>query len=280
MTLHRPAKKPLLQCPLCKELAILDRFAIQQDTLIIVCSACEKSFAYEATHHPAALIRQDALLSEKNTHNAPSTLSSSLEKTEQELSKTSALSSEKAPNNSNSLSLEEKETTSPPPPNKPSEIEASASEDQFCPKCWEARLPEAASCHKCGLLFANIGVTFQPSAAFRAEAPQLKQLLEEWDALQENWQAREEHERFLQRCVVHGALELAAQLYRRERARRGEDPIITAQIDQLVSLAQQQFLQIQKAQEASKQTVGRFVLLLAILFAGGSVMMLLMRLWP
>jgi hypothetical protein len=151
--------------------------------------------------------------------------------------------------------------------------------DAFCPKCWEKRREETSSCHKCGLVFANIGVTFDPRKDADATGYAGREARVLWSSLLASWEDEHLHKQFLQYCQVQGLLELAAQYYRKERAMRGASALIDAQLDRLLEMAQQQFLQANKANAEPSNSPVRIAVLLLMLLGCGTLLVMLLRFW-
>jgi hypothetical protein len=140
-----------------------------------------------------------------------------------------------------------------------------------CPKCFAVVLDGAEDCVKCGLHFANVGVTFHPSEG-RASGPLEAQAMSLWEQVSSNWGDASLHERFLQYCHSQDLLELAAFQYRKVRELGGEHAgDASVRLERIVELVQQQFL-TQQSGKSVNDTVkrGKWFLLL-VLFAFGLV---------
>jgi len=111
------------------------------------------------------------------------------------------------------------EATKEPEPDLPeAELEAEAS---HCPKCGGLRGEEAA-CTRCGLVYEKWDPDGDdgPSAA----------LVEAWDELEQSWDDRGLHGKFVEACLVAGQLPFAAKRYgsRQDAVAREQLKLLTA----------------------------------------------------
>ncbi|MCK6509381.1 hypothetical protein L6R29_05360 [Myxococcota bacterium] len=265
-TTHQPTRKLLFQCPLCKELVYLQRFSADHGRLCIECPACLQQALYtaDADISPSVALPRSPL---------PSLLSQ--EAKEPTLVVEHTLSTPLIPEDDRATDFN---TPAPAFQSKASAVQE-PDDEAFCPKCWEKRRIENSSCHKCGLVFANIGVTFDPNKDAIPSGTVGREARALWAALLAGWEEEPLHKQFLQYCQAQGFLEFAAQCYRKERAKRGASEMIDTQLERLLDLAQQQFLQASKADTEPANSTTRIVVLLLMLLGGGTLLVMLLRFW-
>gem|GEM_PF-3502820 len=309
-TTHHPTRKLLFQCPLCKELVHLQRFSAEKGRLCIECPACLQQAVYTADIDISPLVdlprspspsflsletkvstsAVDHILptlpnpgnnNSTDSHTSPTALEIEEPAVQKPAIQEPAIEAPREPVASvvGRLAAAQGSTAQSSDPQE-SDVDALESDvDAFCPKCWEKRRVENSSCHKCGLVFANIGVTFDPNKDAVPSGPTGREARALWTALLVNWEEEPLHKQFLQFCQSQGLLEFAAQCYRKERAKRGESALIDAQLERLLDMAQQQFLQANKANAEPVNSATRLVVLLLMLLGGGTLLVMLLRFW-
>lgn len=282
MQAHRPSRNLLFQCPLCKELVHLERFSAQDGQLSFACSSCEEVSTYTTALRLQDLLQPNAAL-EKSSSKQAETTAARKEPASKKESVVSAASKEDdlfAKPLESPLPAQEKETAALNQQEKsPSVVLDEPDSQTFCPKCWERRIKGNTSCHKCGLLFANVGVTFDPSRESGPVGAGGREARESWQEVLAAWEDEEAHKQFLRCCQRNDLLEFAAQCYRKERARRGPEALIDKQLDQLLELAQQQFLNARKSNEDPENSNTRIFVLLMMVLGSGVLLLMLLRFW-
>lgn len=123
----------------------------------------------------------------------------------------------------------------------------------LCPKCGDPQSRETDSCAKCGLVFANIGVTFHPNVPEDPE-PEVDEALRLWAAIEEQWEDEERHEAFLGHCVAAGQAELASRKYNeRLEASGGTDEDARRRLQKVVAGVQAMLVQSATPQEETQR---------------------------
>ncbi len=150
-------------------------------------------------------------------------------------------------------------------------VSSSDEKPHRCPKCLHHCAQELESCPHCGLVFANIGVTFVPTPSKDPDSPKAKGALSLWSELEDDWGNESLHSRFVQYCVANELFDLVTTQYREvkemkpERKKKAE-----AQLATIVEHVQRHFLVLQKEDETLTSKTGswRFILTLILLGFG------------
>jgi len=227
-----PSKLLRYQCPLCKELTILENFETNDEGIAIVCSECEGIFFYRS---PRTIPFTPAI---KNS------LFSNLEKTKSQ-KETEATS----------INKEEKEGR-----------ERGERNIKTCPKCSTTYAKENNSCPNCGLLFSNIGRTFVPTKKDEVKLPQKEMAISLWEALLPDWENLEAQDKFTRFCMSNDLVDFASASYLDIKKKGGQySKLADKQINAILLLAQEQYLQQRDTGEDTTKKVKRWKFILSII---------------
>jgi hypothetical protein len=107
-----------------------------------------------------------------------------------------------------------------------------------CPKCGH-RQHNKESCHKCGLVFANVRPGDKPWERFAPEKmPAIRVAREIWARLEANPADAALHEEFLKHCRTSGVAEFAALRYRHWVSDHPDDELSVRSMEQAIKDAQ------------------------------------------
>lgn len=128
-----------------------------------------------------------------------------------------------------------------------------------CPKCNTQYQAEA--CPRCGLILKK-----WRGLPARKAAPPPSQLEATWQNVLENWDKPAAHTLFVERCLVAGAADYAAERYRE----RGDDPVARGQLEELTARMIQRMMTATKRPQ-SRTSRRALRALIVILLAAAAV---------
>lgn len=258
-----PSRSLIFQCPLCKMLVPLERFFTSAEGLTLQCPACCEWIACPPTLQslPYEVSRSGA------KDSLPFVEKSSLLGTLPPSSAAGISSATPLPPSD----VPEPKTRRTGPPTGEIVLSGVVASDRTglsCPKCKTPRAEASLSCWRCGLSFANVGVTYQPENLDQPTTPEGQEALLLWQKVLREWDDPAAHETFLLFCSSRQMFDQAAMRYRTEKEKRDPaDTIAASRLERVVELAQQHFLSKPEEEERISSTRLIFV---AILFAVSS----------
>lgn len=275
MTEKAPQQPLIYQCPSCHVLTVLGHFSTTKEGLSLTCLVCQEStFFPNPTLHPEAVINaaSGALklsVKEDQVHASIEPLGAA------EVATTSKVASAAKDASSLPVEADAKEdaalSEAAPAIAAPQEAPRSPEADEKrCPKCSQICKQNAKDCPRCGLHFANVGVTFDPERMTTPQNPIEAKALELWEEIETQWDQSAHHDRYIQYCHLNDLLEMAAFHYRKvkdEDAARAASAAVY--LNRIIELVQQQFLS-QQSKSTVEETVqkGKWALMIGLLVLG------------
>lgn len=254
----RPHRDLLFQCPYCKELVSLKKFATSDAGVALECPSCAVVFFYEAPTRTSS--------EEKPSQPIDKALSAREPVFQAKVETAAATQPADVVVGVVREESRAKGVDVPITPNQRATTQASAEvgvESRICPKCGALSPASASSCRNCGLLFANVGVTFRPKSRDSATDPLEKAAWILWEEVEKNWENSTHHEKFLQYGIANEMFEFVSSRYRETKERGGVYADVSqTQLIKVVELVQQQFAIKMQRDESSQQRVRSWKFLL------------------
>ncbi len=268
---HLIPERPLVfQCPLCKELTKLRFFQTSEEGLAIQCQECSDVFFYasetseQAASPPHFVDALPEVGGAEQSSSRRTTKQSLLAQAPQELTPLTVSTAKEA----------SPATSQPSSARKVVELEIGK---KRCPKCSERCAEALESCPSCGLLFANVGITYVPSTAESASTVEEKGAWKLWATIEEDWEDELAHEAFVKYCITNELYDFVSVRYRGIKDAEDERLVkAEAQLGKIVELVQQQFFLKQETDKTMQDKVGRWKgFLIAVLLVLGFLAFLL-----
>lgn len=271
----RPAPcSVIFQCPNCKSLTKLEQFLSNEDGVAILCLECEEPFflAVPEEEHKILISLSKKLQKSsktdtpkkrkrKSSTSQPAVVSSSFpvigaatKATDEEKEKGQGLSLDKSEKAQKVLSRDDPDFT--------------------CPKCSAKPQEGDEECRRCGLAFANVGVTFVPKEQSELSEKE-EHAIGVWDNVLSDWEDEALHEKFLQYCALQDLFEFAASCYREELVSRANDELGQQMLNRIIMMAQSRYLDPIETTDTKEKTDRWKLYIILILLVLGAVFMYL-----
>lgn len=235
-----PQRSLLFQCPGCKELTTLSDFSTSAEGVAICCRECSQIFFYPVSSHKEQSAYTERKIPEESTAKETTVAIGSPE---------SPMAGRASVKQTNRMA-EKKDRD----------------EEKICVKCGATSGKLAAACRHCGLVFANVGVTFRPSSRDTMTEPHEKAAWMLWDDVCKNWDDSTLHDKFLQYGMAHEMFEFVSLRYREAKEKDGQyADMAQQQLGKVVELVQQQFLIKMQRDESGQQRVKSWKMVLVVL---------------